>query len=227
MNKLIVGLVGVLIVFSIISSIYVNYGTVEYVTDTFKSYERVVTSDTDSNGHVTIHSKYICFFENEVFENTDNLLKIYGESKLLEGQKIKGSVSGSEATIFDIAEYKLRFDINYSSDQEMGWSSNIGFLNSDYQVLPDNDYYQNLSYTIKSPISYEKLITPVNSLLHTTGLKNFADLEITSKLKTSFTSKESQSSPLIDVISEKRTDDISNYDLAVDYDVTDNISKFV
>ena len=58
-------------------------------------------------------------------------------------------------------------------------------------------------------------------------MKNFADLEITSKLKTSFSSNESQSIPLIDVISEKRIDDISNFDLSVDYDVTDNISKFI
>ena len=162
-----------------------------------------------------------------VSENEDNLLKIYGESRLTNGQKIKGSISGSEATIFNTSEYKLRFDIDYSSDQDLGWNDNIGFLNSDYQVLPDNDYYQNLSYTIKSPISYEKLITPVNNLLHTSGLKNFADLEITSKSKTSFSSKDSQSVPLIDIISEKRVDDISNYDLAVDYEVTDNISKFI
>lgn len=162
-----------------------------------------------------------------VSENSGNLLKIYGESKLLNGQKVKGFISGSEATIFDIAEYKLRFDINYAADQEIGWNSDIGFLNSDYQVLPDNDYYQNLSYTIKSPISYEDLITPVNSLLHTTGLKNFADLEITSQSKTSFAAIDSQSSPLIDIISEKRIDDINNYDLTVDYDVTDNISKFI
>jgi hypothetical protein len=162
-----------------------------------------------------------------VLENTDNLLRIYGKSNLLNGQKVKGFISGSEATIFDVAGYKLRFNIDYAADQEMGWSSDIGFLNSDYQVLPDNDYYQNLSYTIKSPIPYEKLITPVNSLLHTTGLKNFADLEIISQSKTSFTSGDSQSAPLIDIISEKRTDDISNYDLSVDYDVTDNISKFI
>ena len=81
-----------------------------------------------------------------VLENNDNLLKTYGESKILKEQKIKGFISGSEATIFDISEYKLRSDIDYSSNQDMGWSSDVGFLNSDHQVLPDNDYYQNLSY---------------------------------------------------------------------------------
>ena len=58
-------------------------------------------------------------------------------------------------------------------------------------------------------------------------MKNFADLEILSETATSFSSLDSQSIPLIDIISEKRVDDINNYDLAVDYDVTGNISKFI
>ena len=94
------------------------------------------------------------------------------------------------------------------------------------QIEKANDKFD--SYNYEDAISsYEELIAPVNSLLHTTGLKNFADLEIISQSKTSFTSGDSQSSPLIDIISKKRTDDISNYDLSVDYDVTDNISKFI
>ena len=47
-------------------------------------------------------------------------------------------------------------------------------------VLPDNDYYQNLSYTIQSPQTFEDIIDPVNRLVHTSGLKNFADTGITS-----------------------------------------------
>jgi len=162
-----------------------------------------------------------------ILDYDKNKLKTYGETNLYKGQKIKGFISGSEATIFDINEFKLRFNIDYYSDQEIGWDSDIGFLNSDYQVLPDNNYYQNLSYTIKSPISYNELVTPVNNLLHTTGMKNFADLEIVSESRTSLNSLDSQSIPLIDVVSEKRVDDINNYDLAVDYDVTGNISKFI
>ena len=49
--------------------------------------------------------------------------------------------------------------------------------------MSDNDYYQNLSYSVKSPITYEKLVNPVNRLLHTSGLKNFADVGITTAVK--------------------------------------------
>ena len=206
--------------YSVITN-YKNYPEFEIIQEKSKFIinEQLLVKETSNSPYVK-KDLYIS-------ENTDNLITIYGESRLLIGQKIKGSISGSEATIFSTSEYKLRFNTDYFSDQELGWTNDVGFLNSDYQVLPDNDYYQNLSYTIKSPISYEELITPVNNLLHTTGLKNFADLEIISQLKTSFTSGDSQSAPLIDIMSEKRIDDISNYDLVVDYDVTDNISKFI
>ena len=51
-------------------------------------------------------------------------------------------------------------------------------LNNDIQVLPDNDYYQNLSYSVKSPIQYQDSIDVINRLVHTTGLKNFVDVGI-------------------------------------------------
>ena len=54
-------------------------------------------------------------------------------------------------------------------------------LNEDYQVIPDNDYYQNLSYSIKSPIEFDNWINPVNRILHSPGLKNFADTGITTE----------------------------------------------
>ena len=47
-------------------------------------------------------------------------------------------------------------------------------------VIADNDYYQNLSYAIQSPQTFEEIIDPVNRLVHTSGLKNFADTGITS-----------------------------------------------
>ena len=55
----------------------------------------------------------------------------------------------------------------------------------DYQVLPYNDYYQNLSYTIKSSQTYDKLSSTVNGLVHPTGLKNFSDTGITTVTKVS------------------------------------------
>ncbi|MEC8553224.1 MAG: hypothetical protein VXY93_22200, partial [Pseudomonadota bacterium] len=107
---------------------------------------------------------------------------------------------------------------------DQGWNDDIGKLSQDYQRVPDNDYYQNLSYTVQSPIPYTDLIDPVNRLVHTTGLKNFSDTGITSTA----TSGISSVSNLVlsrDLITEKRVDTINNLDLVIDTDTLENNTK--
>ena len=55
-------------------------------------------------------------------------------------------------------------------------------MNNNVQRLPDNDYYQYFSYSLKSKVSYEKWNDPVSSLNHTAGFKKFSDLQVESKL---------------------------------------------
>ena len=109
-------------------------------------------------------------------------------------------------------------------------------MNLDYQVLPDNDYYQNLSYTIKSSQTYDKLSSTVNGLLHPTGLKNFSDTGITSESKVSRvgigSTLDSTSTATLDIVSEKRVDTLNFFDLGIDIDtLPDDInptkSKFI
>jgi len=99
-------------------------------------------------------------------------------------------------------------------------------LDQDNQVIPNNDYYQNLSYTVKSPITYQDLRTPVNSLLHTSGLKNFADTGITSTT-TSQISSSNATTIIRDVIEENRVDTIYDFDLVKDIDIVETSSKFL
>ena len=166
-----------------------------------------------------------------VTESGDDYIKVYGSYNLSKDELIKGEKSGSIATIESITENKGRFEIRYSLQKDYQWANSIGKLDVDYQVLPDNDYYQNLSYTVKSPISYEDLVDPVNRLLHTTGLKNFADTEIQTQTNVG-ASLTAVSDPVIvkDIIDEKRVDTINFYDNVVDIDTISNggtKSKFV
>ncbi len=162
-----------------------------------------------------------------VTENLNDLLKVYGTYDLDENDVILGKDSGTVATIKSVEENKAIFKVDYSLRKDFGWSTDIGKLDEDYQVTPDNDYYQNLSYTVKSPIEYEELVNSVNRLVHTTGLKNFADTGITSTSSVSIATTSSTSVALIDIISENRVDTINNFDLGIDVDVTSNKSKFV
>jgi hypothetical protein len=158
------------------------------------------------------------------YEN--NFIKVYGTYNLSLGEVIMGKESGNIATISKIEPNFGKFKIDYSVEKQIGWANDIGKLNQDTQSISDNDYYQNLSYTIKSPIEYENLKTPVNNLVHTSGLKNFADTEIISNAKSGISSSQ-YLNIVYDIIGENRVDTIYNFDLVKDIDVYNGYSKFI
>lgn len=163
-----------------------------------------------------------------VTDTLNDSIKVYGSYVLSIGQVIYGQDSGSEATLKSIDTNAGTFEVDYSLVTNYGWSDDIGKLNEDYQVIPDNDYYQNLSYSIDSSIEYDDWVNPVNSILHSTGLKNFADTSVISEGTVSTAQTGStESVNVIDLISEKRVDTINVFDLASDVYTSGNKSKFV
>jgi len=178
------------------------------------------------------------FFENEklningvlsdlsVVTSDKNFIKIVGDSELLSNNIIKGVESGNFATVNNVISYDGKFVINYANKKSFGWEDQSGQLNYDLQVLPNNDYYQNLSYTIKSPIEFQNLKDFVNKLVHPSGMKNFSDTELLSKSKVSIGVTQSLN-PVLDFISEKRVDVVNNFDLVLDNNPTSTSSNSI
>jgi hypothetical protein len=146
----------------------------------------------------------------------NDYVKLSGKYPLKKGDRIKGVFSGSIATLNVLYDNTGKFKVDYSSEKNKGWYTNTGKLNEDYQVLPDNDYYQSLSYTIQSPIEYQKLVSPVNNLLHTSGLKNFADTGISSSTSSGLSTAVDGTTITRDIFSENRVDIIKGFDLVTD-----------
>ena len=170
----------------------------------------------------------------KVIEVRNDYIKIDGKFKIEKGDRIKGELSNVSAEITSIVDNQAKFNTDFSNRQEYGWLDDIGKLNEDYQVIPDNDYYQNLSYTVKSSIEWEKFVNPVNRLVHPSGLKNFSDTAITSNLTVGVGEvRESNQTVVLDVgnvleLNDKqRVDAINNFDFARDYDTRVNGSKFL
>ena len=170
----------------------------------------------------------------KVIEVRNDYIKIDGKYKIKVGDRIKGELSNVSAEITSIVDNQAKFTTDFSNRQEYGWLDDIGKLNEDYQVIPDNDYYQNLSYTVKSSIEWEKFVNPVNRLVHPSGLKNFADTTVTSSLKVGVGEvRESNQTVVLDVgnvleLNDKqRVDAINNFDFARDFDTRVNGSKFL
>ena len=154
-----------------------------------------------------------------IVESREDFIKIDGNYELKIGDRIKGSNTNISATVTNIVGNRAKFVVDYSNRQDYGWSDNIGKLNEDFQVIPNNDYYQNLSYSIKSPVPWDTLVNPVNRLVHPAGLKNFTDVGITSAVNVGIGTT-IQATPVIvvDLMNDKRVDTINNFDFGRDYD---------
>jgi ElaB/YqjD/DUF883 family membrane-anchored ribosome-binding protein len=163
----------------------------------------------------------------EISSYENSFIKVSGTYELSVGEIIIGKESGNVATIDKIESGIGRFKVDYSIEKNIGWSNDIGKLDQDNQVVADNDYYQNLSYTIKSPITYQELRTPVNSLVHTSGLKNFADTGITSTASLNVVTSDNNITTIYDIIEENRVDVIYDFDLVKDIDLVGTSSKFL
>ena len=165
-------------------------------------------------------------------------IKVNGNSELKVGDSIIGSVSGSRATISEIKDNLGKYSVRFSNKKNIGWSDDIGKLDLDTQVIPDNDYYQNLSYAIKSSKGFEELRSPVSSLLHTSGLKNFADVGIGSTFRATGglstegdwrigTTSTDASIVIKDIIEDKSVETITEFDTATDFSESFSKSKFI
>ena len=113
----------------------------------------------------------------------EDYIKVLGRYNIQKGEKVKGVISGVIATITGVSKDRSKFTIDYSSNQSLGWRDDVGKLSEDFQVTPDNDYYQNLSYSVKSSIPWDTMSGPV-TVFHPAGMKNFADVGITSSTDT-------------------------------------------
>ena len=161
--------------------------------------------------------------------DNSGILKVIGTYNLSTNEIITGKSTGNIATIESLTNYNGIFDIKFSNRVSEGWENETGKLSEDFQVLQDNDYYQNLSYSIKSRQKWNDIKTPVNSLVHSIGTKNFSDTEIISDSdeRVGITSISDSTTIVKDYISEKRVDTINIFDFAKDVDLVQNQSKFL
>ena len=104
------------------------------------------------------------------------LLKLETNDDFKEGDLIIGESSGAQGKIITSEQPKSHFEVDSSSVVNNGWKVESGFLNNELQRISDNDYYQNLSYSIKSEISYDKWDDAVTVLNHPVGFRKFSDL---------------------------------------------------
>lgn len=159
-----------------------------------------------------------------------NYVKLIGSYNLSVGEIIKGEYSNTIATVYDVNNVEGIFEVDFSKTERIGWSDDTGKTNLETQVIADNDYYQSLSYTVKSPKEWSEIVTPVNNLVHPSGFKNFADTELLQNTQSGIaTASEIPISIIKDYVETSSVDTINNLDLVIDIDPfvdSTNVVKF-
>ena len=158
------------------------------------------------------------------------VMVIEGSRPLEPDDLLVGTNSGDKAEVDVVQEFDGYFNISATIDADLGWSDNIGLIGDNNQYLPDNDYYQNMSYAIESEKTYNEIVTYVNNIAHPAGMKNFANTQILSVGNAGESTQPADDAGgfVLDFISDPlRVDAIYGFDQSRDVDSANNVSKFV
>lgn len=157
-------------------------------------------------------------------------LKIINPQGIFEKNKIiVGNIGNYKSSIENIYEFDFDFEVNSISRKSIDWENNKGKLSFNDQRIHDNDYYQRFSYSIKSEIDYDTWKESVNSILHTSGFKNFSDLQILNGIGNTVkvNSDVSQVDLNVEIFSESSVYDRFYYDLASEDTDDNSLSKII
>ncbi len=105
-------------------------------------------------------------------------LKVSTDKEVGIGDRIQGDVSRAEGIVRSKINFKSQINTGAGATFISGCQRNTGFLNDSLQRLPNNEYYQNFSYSLQSEVPMGTWDDPVNVLNHTAGFDKYADLQI-------------------------------------------------
>jgi hypothetical protein len=114
----------------------------------------------------------------ERFDPVSGFLYVTSEDDFEIGTVITSITSGNKALIVDSKDFNATVKLGAGATVIDGFQTNSGFLNDNLQVLPNNEYYQNFSYSLKSRVPFGKWEDSVSSLNHIAGFRKFGDLVI-------------------------------------------------
>ena len=152
----------------------------------------------------------------ESWNNKTETLKVSVSTEYEIGQTLKGLSSNTQGVIGGKNDFNAQIITGAGATIVDGWSKNTGFLNNSMQKLPDNQYYQNFSYSISSKVPLQTWDDPVSILNHPSGFEKFADLQVVSEQNNPrdavVVADETNIEIVVDCISESDLNCVYNFD---------------
>tara|TARA_R100000027_G_scaffold16248_1_gene11619 strand:+ start:1229 stop:14104 length:12876 start_codon:yes stop_codon:yes gene_type:complete len=112
------------------------------------------------------------------WDRTTKTLRVLSSDNFVTNDSIKGLTSELMGIASTVTSYEAYFETDVSSEIFSGNQTDSGYLNDRIQRLPDNDYYQNFSYALRSTVPFDTWKDTVSSINHSLGYKKFGDLQI-------------------------------------------------
>ncbi len=166
----------------------------------------------------------------ESWNNKTEFLKVSVSKEYSVGETVKGLSSNTQGLIGNKINFNSTIKTGAGATIIDGWQKITGFLNNSMQKLPDNQYYQNFSYSLSSKVPFETWDDPVSILNHTSGFEKFADLQVISEQENPFQlvagADDSNIEVVVDVISEGSLNCEYNFDYVSEGTVYINGSFF-
>ena len=167
----------------------------------------------------------------ERWDRTFGYAKISTPTEFKKGDYLEGLTSGTKGIIGNKINYDSEIITGAGVTIINGWEKNTGFLNEPSQKLPNNEYYQNFSYSISSKIPYTEWEDIVSSTTHTVGFDKYSDLQVVSyNADIGVEPYDSESSLDIEIVSESSVHSYYDFDYVSEraFGVEDyNLSKEV
>ena len=143
-------------------------------------------------------------------------LKVSVNKEIQAGDKIQGKVSHAQAIVRSKVNFKSEIKTGAGATFISGWQRDTGFLNDSLQRLPNNEYYQNFSYSLQSEIPLKEWDDPVNTLTHTAGFDRYADLQIIGTAEAKVEQAEGNIETLTDIVGEGNLHCFYDFDLVTE-----------
>jgi len=152
--------------------------TPRFVRGNFKNDENVIVTKPDNSQTI--------FRVASVNGWDGKTLKLFYKNKNTQttidiNDKVEGVISKQKGTVNDVNISTADAVVSPFYNAPIGWEKENGKLNVSNQKIQDSDYYQKLSYDIKSTLSPSLWKETVDSLNHVAGQKSFASSIIISE----------------------------------------------
>ena len=139
------------------------------------------------------------------------------------GDKLVAQTSGTVSFVGGVTQFDSQIITGAGTTIINGWQRDTGFLNSNLQVLPNNEYYQNFAYSIASRVPLDTWEDAVSSINHPSGFRKFSDLQVESVIEDRRSNPfgiDSEIEIVVDVISESNIHCFFDFD-----DVSERTSR--